>query len=68
MARQTKVFLIHDLSDKRFIQGKVMVPDSTTAEDVALFLDELEIRILDSLDLLEQFIEDEPFIEEEENV
>lgn len=62
------MFYIHDLPDKRFIQGKVMVPDSTTAEDVALFLDELEIRILDSLDLLEQFIEDEPFIEEEENV
>ena len=55
MARQTKVFLIHDLSDKRFIQAKVMVPDSVTDEDVCLFLDRLERRMLE-------------LIQEEENV
>lgn len=46
MARQTKVFLIHDLPDKRFIQGKVMVPDSAHINDVDEFLDELEKRMV----------------------
>lgn len=55
MARQNKVFLIHDLPDKRFIQGKVMVPDSTTSQDVSDFLDALESRMFE-------------LIEEEENV
>lgn len=49
MARQTKVFLIHDLEDKRFIQGKVMVPDSVTPRDIETFLDELEARMMDLL-------------------
>lgn len=47
MPRRTKVFLIHDLEDKRFIQGKVMVPDSITRNDVADFIDQLEDRLLD---------------------
>lgn len=41
------MFLIHDLEDKRFIQGKVMVPDSITRNDVADFIDQLEDRLLD---------------------
>jgi hypothetical protein len=45
VARQTKVFLIHDLEDKRFIQGKVMVPDSVTEADIADFIYELEGRL-----------------------
>jgi hypothetical protein len=43
------VFLIHDLEDKRFIQGKVMVPDSVTPRDIETFLDELEARMMDLL-------------------
>ena len=45
MARQTKVFLVHDLADKRFIQGKVMVPDSVTVKDIVDFVNELEDRL-----------------------
>lgn len=45
MSRQTKVFLIHDLDDKRFIQGKVMVPDSVTEDDIADFIYALEGRL-----------------------
>lgn len=58
MARQTKVFLIHDLPDKRFIQGKVMVPDSVTALDVAIFLDTLEERMLQLIETQKEEVVD----------